>query len=462
VIRSRLIAPVGVAASLFALLAGCSSIEKLTSGDKIDYRSAAVTHKSLDVPPDLTQLGRDPRFQASPSGTVTASSFQSGASAVAPAVSGPPMTVSAAAPSTAAPGAAAPSPAASSPAASSPAAPSAAAPSAAAPAAAAASPAAPSPAEPAAAAPIAAAPTTPTPNAATPTAAAAPPTPPADEARIERAGSQRWMTTRLTPEQLWPQLRTFWQERGFNLVLDEPATGVMETDWAEDRAKLPNDLIRSTLGRLIESFYSTGERDKFRTRVERTPNGSEVYISHRGLVEVYVGTLRENTMWQSRPADPQLEAEFLARLTQKLNTKEEPGKATAAAKPQPAAPVAARARLLEDAPGAAMQIDEGFDRAWRRVGLALDRTGFTVEDRDRSGGLYFVRYIDPAQAAKEEKGIFSRMFGGSKSTQSPSRYRIAVKASGDRTTVSVLDAQGAPEAGDVGKRIVALLVEDLK
>jgi outer membrane protein assembly factor BamC len=129
-----------------------------------------------------------------------------------------------------------------------------------------------------------------------------------------------------------------------------------------------------------------------------------------------------------------------------------------------ATPVAARARLIEDAPGAAMQIDEGFERAWRRVGLALDRTGFTVEDRDRSGGLYFVRYVDPAQAGKEEPGFFSRMFSGSgkSGSQNPSRYRIAVKASGDRTTVSVLDAQGAPESSEVGKRIVALLVEDLK
>ena len=394
VIRSRYLTPTVVASSLFALLAGCSSVERLTSGDKVDYRSASTTTKTLDVPPDLTQLGRDPRFQAPPSGSVSASSFQSSASAVAPAgPSGPPITVSAA------------------------------------------------------------------PTTATATAQ----TPPSDEARIERAGSQRWMTTHLSPEQLWPQLRTFWQERGFNLVVDEPTAGVMETDWAEDRAKLPNDLIRNTIGKLLESLYSTGERDKFRTRVERTANGSEVYISHRGLVEVYVGVQRDTTMWQGRPADPQLEAAFLSRLAQKLNAKEEPGKATAAAKPaSEAAPLPARARLLEGTPGAAMQVDEGFERAWRRVGLALDRTGFTVEDRDRSGGLYFVRYVDPAQAAKEEPGFFSRMFGGGKTAQSPTRYRIAVKASGDRTTVSVLDAQGAPESSEVGKRIVALLVEDLK
>src|SRR4030095_12576523 len=108
-------------------------------------------------------------------------------------------------------------------------------------------------------------------------------------------GNQRWLVTKLTPEQLWPQLITFWQERGFILVTQSPEAGVIETDWAEDRAKIPSALIRNTIGKLIDSMYSTGERDKFRTRVERTATGSEVYISNRGLEEVYVSQQRDHT-----------------------------------------------------------------------------------------------------------------------------------------------------------------------
>jgi outer membrane protein assembly factor BamC len=280
------------------------------------------------------------------------------------------------------------------------------------------------------------------------------------DVRIERQGNQRWLATPMTPEQLWPQLQAFWKERGFVLVTDQPDTGVMETDWAENRAKLPQDFIRNAVGKILDSVYSTGERDKFRTRVERTPEGTEVYISHRGMEEVYTSTLKDSTVWQPRAVDPQLEAEFLSRLMMRLGVKEETAKAATTA--PTAAPVQARARVLDGQ--AALQVDDNFDRAWRRVGLALDRGGFTVEDRDRTQGLYFVRYVDPTKTAKAQ-GFFSKLFSfGSKDDApgGPGRYRVAVKGDGERSTVSVLNAQGAPESGEAGKRIVGLLVEDLK
>jgi outer membrane protein assembly factor BamC len=283
------------------------------------------------------------------------------------------------------------------------------------------------------------------------------------EMRVVREGNQRWLVVPTAPEQLWPQLREFWTERGFSLVLDNAQAGVMETDWAENRAKLPQDVIRRTLGRALDSLYDTGERDRYRTRVERNGNATEVYISHRGMVEVYSGETRnESTVWTPRPSDPGLEAEFLTRLMVKLGAKDSVARETVA---KPTAPAAAAPRARAIAGQSALQVDEAFDRAWRRVGLALDRGGFTVEDRDRAGGLYFVRYVDPKNAAtKAEPGFFAKLFSFGKSDEAatPLRYRIALKADGERTNVSVQNSQGAPEASDVGQRIVALLVEDLK
>ena len=290
--------------------------------------------------------------------------------------------------------------------------------------------------------------------AATPAATAQPST----DLRIERRGTQRWLVTTLTPEQLWPQLQAFWRDRGMTLTLEQQDAGVMETEWAENRAKLPNDIIRNTLGRLIDSLYSTGEKDKFRTRIERTATGSEVYVSHRGLVEVYTSAQKETTAWQPRPSDPELEAEFLQRIMVKLGAKEEVAKSAVAST---AVSAPARARILPNTAAASLQVDDGFDRAWRRVGLALDRSGFTVEDRDRAQGLYFVRYIDPSQAGKEEPGFFSRLMGNAKQ-EGPARYRVSVKAEGDRSTVQVLNSSGNPENGTAAKRIVSLLVDDLK
>ncbi|MEP7099194.1 MAG: outer membrane protein assembly factor BamC, partial [Burkholderiales bacterium] len=277
-------------------------------------------------------------------------------------------------------------------------------------------------------------------------------------------GNERWLRTSLTPEQLWPQLQGFWKERGFVIVQDTPATGVMETDWAENRGKLPMDFVRASIGKVFDGAYSTGELDKFRTRVERTPTGTEVYITHRGMIEVYTGERKENTTWQPRQPDPQLEGELLSRLMLKLGATDDVAK-TAVATPGVTGP-AARARIVTGQPSATLQVDDNFDRAWRRVGVALDRSGFTVEDRDRTQGVYFVRYIDPKFAGKDEPNLFSKLFSfmGKKDdgTGGPARYRVTVKGDGDRSTVTVLNGAGAPENGDAGKRITTLLLEDLK
>ena len=295
------------------------------------------------------------------------------------------------------------------------------------------------------------------PGAGLPTAAAAVPEGSAD-LRIERHGDERWLITSLPPEKVWPQLQSFWRSRGLQLTVDNPAAGVMETEWAENRAKLPQDIIRKTLGSLIDFAYSTGEKDKFRTRVERGTKGTEVYISHRGMIEVYSSVTKESTVWQARPSDPQLEGELLQRLMIHLGAKEETAKSAVAG----ATSGPPRARLLADQPTPSLQVDDAFDRAWRRVGLALDRGGFTVEDRDRSQGTYFVRYVDPGQAGKEAPGFFGRMFGNKTKIEPPVRYRVLVKGAGDSSTVQVLTSEGTAENGVAGRRIVSLLVDDLK
>jgi outer membrane protein assembly factor BamC len=218
------------------------------------------------------------------------------------------------------------------------------------------------------------------------------------------------------------------------------------------------DGIRRLFGGVLEPLYSTGERDRFRTRAERTPTGSEIYITHRGIEEYLTTEFRDVPVWRNRPSDPQLEAAMLVRLMAKLGSKPDAARAQAAATVNP---VSGRARVVSGEPGT-MEFDESFDRAWRRVGLALDRSGFTVEDRDRSGGLYFVRYVDPKYAGREEPNFFSKLFSSDKTTGAPQRYRIALKRAGEKTQVAVQSSQGAPENSETGQRIVTLLVEELK
>ncbi|MDD5175799.1 MAG: outer membrane protein assembly factor BamC [Sterolibacterium sp.] len=289
--------------------------------------------------------------------------------------------------------------------------------------------------------------------------------PQVDKVRIERSGTQRWLVVNGTPDQLWPGIKEFWRETGFSISVEKPEAGIMETDWNENRAKLPQDFIRRTIGSVLDAMYSTSERDKFRTRLEKgaETGTTEIYISHRGVYEIYINEGKTETRWQPRQADPELEAEMLRRLMVRLGSTEERAKTLITTEQKQE-----RAKLAQAADGSgALELQEPFDRSWRRVGLALDRVGFTVEDRDRAQGLYFVRYIDleSDNSKKEEKGFFSRLAFWKSSkpdlSQTP-QYRIHIKSAGNTSTIQVLTREGGVEKSDISRKILGLLFEQLK
>ncbi len=377
--RSPRLLAMGLATTTALGLVGCSSMDGLLSGDKIDYKSQATKINTLEVPPDLTQLAREGRYQPQ-SGVVSASTLRQPGVVVSPTATVAPTSVG--------------------------------------------------------------------------------------DFKVMREGNTRWLVTTQSPDQVFSQLRGFWQELGFVLTVDNPATGVLETDWAENRAKLPQDIVRRTIGRVFDSLYSTSERDRFRTRVERLPNGgSEIYISHRGMQEVYDNKLDQSTVWQPRPADPDLEAEFLSRLMVRLGSKDDVARTTVAGATAGSATAAAapnRARSSALPATASMAFDEGFDRAWRRVGVALDRSGFTVEDRDRSAGLYFVRYVDVRQVGKDEPNFFTKLFKGDQESR-PQRYRVVVKADGAaKSQVTVQNSNGEPDNSEPARQIMGRLIDELR
>lgn len=288
--------------------------------------------------------------------------------------------------------------------------------------------------------------------------------PTVDKVRVERSGNQRWLVVAAPPDKLWDNVKDFWQETGFVINLERPDAGVMETDWAENRAKIGDDIIRNTIGKLLDSLYSTGERDKFRTRFEpgSEPGTTDIFISHRGMEEVYTSSAKDETRWQPRPPDPELEAEMLRRLMVRMGSDEKRAEAAiTTAKAEP------RAKLAKSVDGAGtLEVYERFDRAWRRVGLALDRVGFTVEDRDRSRGLYFVRYVDPeVDNRKKDDGWVSKLAFW-KSTEPPAsskvQYRIYVSDAGAQSTVQVLSSEGGTDKSDTAKRILSLLLQQLQ
>ena len=281
--------------------------------------------------------------------------------------------------------------------------------------------------------------------------------------KIERDGDKRWLVVDKSAASLYPQIKDFWQENGFLLLIDSPSTGILETDWAENRTKIPQDIIRRTLGKVLDSLYDSGERDKFRTRLEvQKPDVTEIYISHKGAIEVPLkdASTTISTRWTVRPSDPELEAIFLTRLMERLGMTQEQAKAQITT--TAAAPKTPKAKLIEDGAETRIEMTQSFDRAWRDVGLALDRSNFTVDDRDRSKGIYFVRYVNPKDLG-DSRGWFGRTFGKTDDADKKAKvYRVVVQDRGqNQIVISVQDSDGKPENTATGNQLLTTLDRQL-
>ncbi|RIY40679.1 outer membrane protein assembly factor BamC [Neopusillimonas maritima] len=282
--------------------------------------------------------------------------------------------------------------------------------------------------------------------------------PSVDDVEIRRDGDLRWLVVDRPAEQVYPEVVEFWGNEGFTIHIQDPQAGLIETDWAENRAKLPQGLIQGAFSFIFEQVADSGERERFRTRLERVNGKTEVYISHQKMVET--GTI-DNTGWKwiEGKEDPSLNAAMLARLMVFLGTDME----EARRKLQQAEEVSLTPVVDQAAPGTAqLTINESFDRAWRRVGVAIDSAGFYVDDRDRSAGEYYIRYLDTDTGEKiEQPGFFGRLFG-SKGTAEAAQYRINVRGEGSGSVVRVLTADGQPDNSDTAKRIITVLAEEMR
>lgn len=321
--------------------------------------------------------------------------------------------------------------------------------------------------------------------------------PPVNGMHIQRDGTESWLVIdNKAPDQAWAQIRRFWQEQGFLLVVDQRDKGVMETDWNETHAQINEGLIRDTLSKAMGNSYVSSERNKYRTRLEAAPNGGTyVFISQKGMREAITGTNNDSTKWEAKPNDPALEQEYLKRLMAALaladsrtkpadaqsaelspaGAQTAPNAATAGAKSAAAATAAQNVALAAQPPmpdaatnstaaqfsSTELTLGEPYDRAWVRVGVALDRSNFTVDDRDASRGLYFVRYVDPKDLTSAEQGFWSQVFHGKKE-KIAKQYLVNVRAvTPDQTRVAVVDDKGAIDQSPQAKQIMSLMVDQL-
>ncbi len=259
---------------------------------------------------------------------------------------------------------------------------------------------------------------------------------PASRVRVERDGALRWLVVEQVPDQAFAQVRGYFVRNDMKLVVDSTATRQLETDWIEQEVNLGGNFFT----RMLASLRSTGLRDKYRVRVEagRTAGTSEIYVSHQGLEEIALESYNiggPSSTWQPRKADPEAEARLLAKLMQHF------GADTGQAEKQLAEGGATGVTRVKDQ---LILPNQDLDSAWRRIGLELDRAGVVIEDRDRTAGIYFVRFTDDGAGGK--RGLFG-FLGGDETLEERNkpkadRFQVFVKTVAEGISVSVRDVAG--------------------
>lgn len=200
--------------------------------------------------------------------------------------------------------------------------------------------------------------------------------------RVRRAGAVRWLEVDTDPAVLWPKLDDFWRQAGIDLAREDPRLGIIQTDWVEPEGGAAADI---------------GMRDSYRLRLERQDaDTTNVFITHRGAARTGEGA----ALWQPRPSDPGLEAEYLTRLMVYLGAPAQTAEQQIAA----ADGDAARMRLDRVAGIPVLVVKGQFPEIWQLTGVALDRAGLSVEEEDVGSGTYYFRY-QPATA--ESQGVLT-------------------------------------------------------
>ena len=285
-----------------------------------------------------------------------------------------------------------------------------------------------------------------------------------DGVEVKGDGRMRWIVVDKSVELIWPRVKKFWQNNGFIIERNMPNVGILETEWTERQGSTPASTgINKLFDNILENLNSYPQRDKFKTRLElgEKDQSVEIYITHQSMIEkrlkVSVDTLRKN--WEVVPADTELEAEMLYRLSIWLGVEEDRA-------------LAIKNKKLSNDDNKVFEAGENepsyllvkkeFGRAWRSVGIALDRLGFTLDDRDRSKGVYYVRYID-LSTKKQKKSFLARLFSFGKPKKSKEvKYQVYVENSASaQSLVKIMDAQGNFVENGVSLPILNLMRDQL-
>lgn len=232
---------------------------------------------------------------------------------------------------------------------------------------------------------------------------------------------------------IWPELKRFWTEQGYELELDDAELGVLETAWSEPRG---------TAGEEV--------RDRFKVFAEpgNQADTTVLFISHD-----LQRRLSADEQWQDAGSD----AGTRQRLAAEMNTffggssavektaSRDTGSATRRSSNLP------RAEIINNDKGQVyMSLPNEFEQAWPLIENAMVRVGMQIRSSDAEAGEYMAAY--KPQQSESEKGWFDSLKFWS--SDEPQIYRVSVTPADQRTELVLRDEDGEWLSGDGARNLL--------
>ncbi len=140
-------------------------------------------------------------------------------------------------------------------------------------------------------------------------------------ATIHTEGGKSWLSVDADAAVVWRKLTEFWAFEGIALVLQQPESGLMETDWfARSADKNAQRGIVSSVANILSSFIARRTAvDKFNVRLARNAQKTtEVYVTHRGREKIANEFANKNKATEFEWVERKQDAEKVAQLLQAM------------------------------------------------------------------------------------------------------------------------------------------------
>ena len=254
-----------------------------------------------------------------------------------------------------------------------------------------------------------------------------------DTVRIQRLGNENWALVAVAPGQLWPQVRAFLTSSNIGVVSSNAYAGLIDTGYVT----------------LTDRNLPARFRFRVDTGVQR--NTSELHVLQQDHTAV-------DEPWPEVSDNPELEQAMLRNVAQFIVNSVEAASVSMIVDQSMGSVDRINIENIENS--TRIRLGLPFNRAWASLNKALPESGFVIDDKNRSEGIFYVTFVD--QQAEEDSGWFKWLKRGEKEKQPFLGKQYLVKVVSTQSDLVYITLAGRDDSAMIDSRDQQALLTLLK